>query len=216
MVVLCAEGDVWVKHIIWQLLNADGFTVLTAGDGETALEVSRDYPGSIDLLLSDVATPRLGGPELGRAIASERPGIKVLMMSNYLEERDRVSTAGLPFLQKPFTPTALRDSIEALLGPIPIREADDSETCLDGVRNDIEIQKAALIACRAKVVALLNILEGRAGTPVGVPMPAKKTARRFWSNHRWKRWSRSEEGTFCGRRAERARSHPANAAPDAP
>jgi len=33
------------------LLNADGFTVLTAGDGETALEVSRDYPGSIDLLL---------------------------------------------------------------------------------------------------------------------------------------------------------------------
>jgi DNA-binding response OmpR family regulator len=51
MVVLCAEGDVWVKHIIWQLLNADGFTVLTAGDGETALEVSRDYPGSIDLLL---------------------------------------------------------------------------------------------------------------------------------------------------------------------
>jgi len=170
MVILCAEDDVWVQHIIWKLLKADGFTVLTAGDGETALAASRDYPGSIDLLLSDVAMPRIGGLELCRSIAAERPGIKVLMMSGYLEERDRVSTIGLPFLQKPFTPTALRNSIETLLGPIPACEEDDAETCLDGVRNDLEIQKAALIAYRAKVVALLDILEGRVRPPVDVPM----------------------------------------------
>ena len=119
MVILLVEDDVHVQHFIWKLLKADGHTVLASRDGKAALEASRKHSGIIDLLLSDVEMPRMGGLELFRNIAAERPGIKVLMMSGALEGRDQVSMSGLPFLQKPFTETALRDSIKALLGPIP-------------------------------------------------------------------------------------------------
>ena len=117
MVILLAEDDVGVQFFIWKLLKADGYTVLTAGDGEAGLEASRNHPGPIDLLLTDLEMPRMDGQELYRRIASERPGIKVLMMSGALAERERVSMNGLPFLQKPFTATALRDAIQVALGP---------------------------------------------------------------------------------------------------
>jgi DNA-binding NtrC family response regulator len=119
MVILLAEDDVGVQFFVWSLLKADGFTVLTAGDGKAALEVSRNHPGSIDLVLSDVEMPQMGGLELCKTIASERPGIKVLMMSGVASCKEQDSMNGFPFLQKPFTCTVLRHSIEALIGPIP-------------------------------------------------------------------------------------------------
>jgi DNA-binding response OmpR family regulator len=118
MVILLVEDDVGIQFFVWRLLRANGLSVLTASDGIAALEVSRNHPGAIDLLLSDVGMPRMGGLELCNNIAVERPGIKMLMMSGDLRLREQASMNGLPFLQKPFTPTALRDSIEALLGPI--------------------------------------------------------------------------------------------------
>jgi len=57
MVILLAEDDVGVRFLIWKLLKADGFTVLSTGDGMAALEASRQYRGPIDLLLWDVAMP---------------------------------------------------------------------------------------------------------------------------------------------------------------
>ena len=119
MVIVLAEDDEVLQWAIWILLKAEGFTVLTADDGKAALEASRNYSGIIDLLLSDVDMPRMGGLELSQTIAAERPGIKVLMMSGGVRGIEQVRMRGLPFLQKPFTATALRDSIEALLGPIP-------------------------------------------------------------------------------------------------
>jgi DNA-binding NtrC family response regulator len=117
-VILLAEDDVGVRFLIWKLLKAQGFTVLIAGDGKAALESSRDYAGTIDLLVSDVSMPRMGGLELRKNIAIERPGIKVLLISGDNLGREQVALSGLPFLQKPFTQTALRDSIETLLGAI--------------------------------------------------------------------------------------------------
>jgi DNA-binding response OmpR family regulator len=61
----------------------------------------------------------MGGLERCQIIAAERPGIKVLMMSGGVGGRERVRMVGLSFLQKPFTGTALRQSIKALLGPSP-------------------------------------------------------------------------------------------------
>jgi CheY-like chemotaxis protein len=119
MVILLAEDDVQVQYSLWKLLKADGFTVLTAGNGAFALEASRNHPGPVDLLLTDMEMPRMGGLELAETIAAERPGIKVLIMSGDLRDREHISVNGLPFLQKPFTPTALRESIQALLCPIP-------------------------------------------------------------------------------------------------
>jgi two-component system, cell cycle sensor histidine kinase and response regulator CckA len=119
MVILLVDDDVGMQFSIWKLLKADGFTVLTAGDGKAALEASRNFPGTIDLLLSDMNMPGMGGLELCKIIAAERPGIKQLMMSGEVWGREQASMHGLAFLQKPFSATALRNAIEALLGPIP-------------------------------------------------------------------------------------------------
>jgi YesN/AraC family two-component response regulator len=62
-------------------LKADGFTVLTAGNGEAAAENRPQSFRPIDLLLTDIEMPRMSGPELWRIIGADRPGIKVLMMS---------------------------------------------------------------------------------------------------------------------------------------
>jgi two-component system, cell cycle sensor histidine kinase and response regulator CckA len=117
MVMLLVDDDVTVLNYVRKLLKADGFTILTAGDGESALEVSRNHLGSIDLLLTDVKMPRMNGLALCKIISEERPDIKLLIMSGDLQERERVAMNGLPFLQKPFSHRSLRDSIEALLGP---------------------------------------------------------------------------------------------------
>lgn len=115
MVVLLVDDDVQIQFFISQLLQADGFTVLTACNGEAALEASRNYPARVDLLLTDVEMPRMNGLELCRIVAAERPGIKVLMMSGDPKGSERVSMHGLPFVQKPFSPKVLRASIESSL-----------------------------------------------------------------------------------------------------
>ena len=61
MVILLAEDDVYEQYSIWKLLKADGFTVLTAGNGQFALEASRNHPGPVDLLLTDMEMPRMSG-----------------------------------------------------------------------------------------------------------------------------------------------------------
>src|SRR5579862_3025368 len=116
MVILLVEDNVAVQLLIWRLLKEDGFTVLNADSSEAALEASRGHLGSIDMLLSDVLLPHADGLALSNMIAAERPGIKVLMMSGNLRIREGVSTHSLPFIQKPFTLAALRNSIDMVLG----------------------------------------------------------------------------------------------------
>jgi len=119
MVILVAEDHDDVRLAISNLLKADGFTVMTTYDGRAALELSRCYPGTIDLLLSDVDMPFMGGQELCQNIAAERPGIKLLLMSGGVGAQKQAHMNGLPLLQKPFTATPLRHSIKALLDPMP-------------------------------------------------------------------------------------------------
>ena len=119
MVILLVDDDLDVQFYVWTFFQEAGFAVLTADDGRVALELSRNYPGVIDLLLSDVDMPRMDGLELYRHIAAQRPEIKVLMMSGDLLAMERVAMKGLSVLKKPFTLTALWRSVEELLGPIP-------------------------------------------------------------------------------------------------
>ena len=93
--------------------------VLTADDGKGVLEASRNYSGIIDLLLSDVDMPRMGGLDLSQTIAAERPGIKVLLMSGDLWRREQVLDAWIAPPSKAVYRHSPTDSIEALLGPIP-------------------------------------------------------------------------------------------------
>ena len=115
-VILCADDDIHTLYSIWKALKADGLAVLTASNGLAALEISRRHPGPIDLLITSIELPRMGGIELSEVIMAERPDTKVLLMSRGSWESVQASVPGLPFLQKPFTATALRDSVRAVLG----------------------------------------------------------------------------------------------------
>jgi two-component system, cell cycle sensor histidine kinase and response regulator CckA len=118
MAILLVEDDIQVQFLIWKLLKADGFTVLTASSGEAGLKVARNHSGPIRLLLTDMGLPGISGLELYQKIVLERPGIKAVVMSGDLTAREQSESAGLPFLQKPFQALAVREKIRTALGSI--------------------------------------------------------------------------------------------------
>ena len=111
-VILVVEDEPFVRDLIRYILETAGYAVLTAADGEQALQVSRTFPTTIDLLVSDVLMPKLGGMELCEQILRERPALKVLLMSGTVVEQPR---EGVPFLRKPFRAEILRDHVRRLL-----------------------------------------------------------------------------------------------------
>ena len=102
------------------MLVAHGFTVLEAVDGEEALAVAAAHPGRIDLLLTDVVMPGIGGAELARRLREDRPEVRILFMTGYSVEAvasHGVLAPGSTLLQKPFT-------VDELVGRV--REALDT------------------------------------------------------------------------------------------
>jgi two-component system cell cycle sensor histidine kinase/response regulator CckA len=72
---------------------------------------------AIDLVISDVVMARLGGLELARRLAVERPRLPILLMSGYnREEMSSKENPAIGFLQKPFTPSELLETVAAMLG----------------------------------------------------------------------------------------------------
>jgi two-component system cell cycle sensor histidine kinase/response regulator CckA len=111
IVVLIAEDELIVRNVARISLESEGYFVLVGDNGEEALTLSRQFPGKIDALLSDVRMPRLDGLQLREAIMMERPGIKVLLMSGQVD----APTPDTPFLRKPFTPAILKQRMRQLL-----------------------------------------------------------------------------------------------------
>ena len=116
--VLLVEDEQGVRKLVRGVLELQGYRVLEADSGETALDLAASYQGPIDLLLTDIVMPKMGGRELAAALAPRHPGIKVLYLSGYTDHvvMDRgVIENGAEFLQKPFTPDALARKIRDVL-----------------------------------------------------------------------------------------------------
>ena len=116
--ILIAEDDTMVRAVTARVLGAAGYTVIEASDGEQALAIIRGHAGLIDLLVSDVVMPNLGGVELAKRVSSERPEIRILLVTGYNpEEMPIVSgeTRRVEILQKPFTPAVLLAKISTML-----------------------------------------------------------------------------------------------------
>jgi CheY-like chemotaxis protein len=109
--VLVAEDEGLIMMVARMALEREGYLVLTAQDGEEALDVSRKFPGSIHALVADVRMPKMGGIELGKRIVAERPGIKVLLTSAFVD----APVQGCPFLSKPFHVSVLKERMRQLL-----------------------------------------------------------------------------------------------------
>jgi DNA-binding response OmpR family regulator len=114
-VILVADDEVLIRNLVTLLMQREGYLVLTAADGYEGLELSRKYPGKIDMLITDVQMPRLNGTDLCAHLMEERPGIKVLMMSGADMTTIVSQNVNLPFLPKPFDGQALKMRVRELL-----------------------------------------------------------------------------------------------------
>ena len=116
--ILVAEDDEVVREVICRLLVMSGFDVLEAPDGEEALELIENLSGDLDLVLTDLNMPKVGGRELAERLARLRPGTPVLFMSgNPLtsESMDRTLPSGTAFIPKPFSADTLTRKVHELI-----------------------------------------------------------------------------------------------------
>jgi two-component system cell cycle sensor histidine kinase/response regulator CckA len=116
--ILLAEDQEEVRAVMLTALGRHGYTVLVALNGDDALRIVREHPGPIHLLITDVVMPAMSGRELVSRVQASHPGIRVMYASGYTDDaivRHGVLEAGVIFLQKPFTPTALLRKIREVL-----------------------------------------------------------------------------------------------------
>jgi PAS domain S-box-containing protein len=116
--ILLAEDEDAVRRLVRRILEMKGYTVLDARHGNDALAVSAHYPARIDLLLTDVIMPELGGRELVERMRQDRPGIRVLYMSGYTNseiDRRGLLQPDTVFLHKPFSGSDLLLAVRSAL-----------------------------------------------------------------------------------------------------
>ena len=115
--VLVAEDERVIRDLVQRALARRGYRVLVAADGREAIEIAEAHAGRIDLLVSDVVMPHVGGPELARTLRRRAPALRVLLMSGYSADalREGQDVPGSEFVPKPFTPDELARRVRRLL-----------------------------------------------------------------------------------------------------
>ena len=118
-VILLAEDEHMVRKLAREVLEMCGYKVLEAANGGAALLICERHQESIDLLITDVIMPEMGGRELATRLSQLRPEMKVLYMSGYTDNaivHQGVLDEGANFIQKPFSPQTLASKIREVLG----------------------------------------------------------------------------------------------------
>lgn len=118
--VLLVEDEDLVRQFTQRILSDYGYKVITAMSSERAIKASEEYQDSkIDLLLTDVVMPGMDGRELAAVLREKIPGLKVILMSGYVEDEsfeEKIAGKGFAFLQKPITAGILTIKIREVLG----------------------------------------------------------------------------------------------------
>jgi two-component system cell cycle sensor histidine kinase/response regulator CckA len=118
--ILLVEDDESVRFVLRKSLTAQGYRVLEADNGSQALDLVESGE-RIDLVVTDVVMPVMGGFELAARLAAERAAIKVLLISGYTQADgglggNRILAEGTDFLRKPFSMQKLGEKVAAMLG----------------------------------------------------------------------------------------------------
>jgi len=117
--ILLVEDEESVRQLVRDTLSAKGYRVLEGENGEAGVAVAGQHTGKIDLVITDVVMPGMGGREMVKQLVEARPGTKVLYLSGYTEDAivsDGSIEKGTAFLQKPFTLQNLSKKVREVLG----------------------------------------------------------------------------------------------------
>jgi CheY-like chemotaxis protein len=116
--ILVVEDEDGVRELLWKILTDHGHTVLEARHGRDAVSVAAGYNHPIQLLVTDVVMPEMGGGELVEQLLANRPELRVLYISGYTNDevmRRGVSHSKAAFIQKPFTAEELMRKVREVL-----------------------------------------------------------------------------------------------------
>ena len=116
--ILLVEDDPQVRAVVGRMLESLDYRVLSAGDGDDALALARAFEGPIELLVSDLVMPGLGGREVAERLRQSNPETAVLFMSGYSDEavtRRGVVDPNASFLEKPFATADLARRVREIL-----------------------------------------------------------------------------------------------------
>ena len=117
--ILVAEDDAGVRLLVTRALRMEGHSVTAVEDGEYALEQLVEEDGGFDLVLSDIRMPAMTGIELAHAAHRQWPGLNILLMTGYAEQREAAEDLMqivVGVVDKPFTLTEIRARVAEALG----------------------------------------------------------------------------------------------------
>ncbi len=116
--ILVVEDEAGIRALVRKILRRQGYEVLEAANGQDALVLCREHGQRIDLLITDVLMPQMGGRELVERLQTQGHDMKVLYVSGYTDDASVYSgdlPPGTAFLQKPFTLGSLLDKVKEVL-----------------------------------------------------------------------------------------------------
>jgi PAS domain S-box-containing protein len=116
--ILHVEDSDMLRPLVARALTRYGYTVISAGDSEEALDTARDMAGKIDLVITDIVMPGLNGRELAEILTAQYPDVKVLFTSGYPADmmiRQGIAQAEVNFIEKPFRAAELVPLVRSIL-----------------------------------------------------------------------------------------------------
>ena len=116
--ILVVEDEGGIRALVRKILRRQGYTVIEASTGEEAMKFCQENTGKIDLLITDMMMPNMGGRELAETLVQQCHGMKVLYVSGYTDDATIYAgdfPPGTAFLQKPFTLGSLLDKVKEVL-----------------------------------------------------------------------------------------------------
>jgi CheY-like chemotaxis protein len=116
--ILLVEDEECVRTLARRVLEMQGYQVLVADSGPCGIDLFESQRDRIQLVLTDVMMPEMGGRELAEELTRRRPGLRIVFMSGYTSDevlRQGIETEQVDFVQKPFTPEVLTRKIQTVL-----------------------------------------------------------------------------------------------------
>jgi CheY-like chemotaxis protein len=105
--ILVVEDQDGLRTLMCEILRRNGYTVLPAENGCEALLLAAGHTGPIDLMITDLVMPKMGGREVAEQLPVSHPETKVLYMSGYVDDINELLALGHAFIDKPFSPDDL-------------------------------------------------------------------------------------------------------------